>query len=122
MVTLNDPILEERLAPDGIEIQPLIEPEWPKAASCYVSSSGATFMTSAQLAGAGSAAIPDAPVFNPHGERVTHITNRFVLGGSMEGYRIWAFQSPEPPIEFPMTAEGWSLAWTAFRALDSQSA
>jgi hypothetical protein len=122
MASLNDPILAERPAPEGIEIPPLTEPEWLGGASPYVASSGATVMTSAQLADERSAVIPDAPHFNRHGQRVSHTTDRFVLGGSMEGYRIWRFQSPEPPIEFPVSAEGWALAWTTFRRLESQAA
>jgi hypothetical protein len=83
----------------------------------YVDSHSATFMTAAELAGAET--VPPTPRFNRHGDRVTHITDRFVLGGSRECYRIWKFQSTEEPVEFPVTNEGWVLAWTTFRRLES---
>jgi hypothetical protein len=50
------------------------------------------------------------------------MTNRFVLTGSSDAYRIWRFQSAAPPIEFPVTEDGWADAWMKFRGLDGQSA
>jgi len=79
-------------------------------------------MTAAELADGRSAAAPPAPRFDRFGERTSHITDRFVLSGSRDAYRIWGFQSAKPPIEFPMTENGWSLAWATFRELDAQAA
>jgi len=50
------------------------------------------------------------------------MTGRFVLSGSREAYRIWRFQSAEPPIEFPSTDDGWADAWMTFRELESHAA
>jgi len=88
----------------------------------YLSSSGATVMTSVELAEVRSAAIPPAPGFDRFGDRVSHMTGRFVLTGSRDAYRIWGFQSAAPPIEFPVTDEGWADAWTKFRGLDGRPA
>jgi hypothetical protein len=79
-------------------------------------------MTSEDLAEARSAAIPPAPGFDRFGDRVSHITDRFVLTGSRDAYRIWRFQSAASPIEFPVTETGWADAWRTFRGLDSQAA
>jgi hypothetical protein len=79
-------------------------------------------MIGAGLAAARYTAVPPAPGFDRHGERVSHMTDRFVLSGSSEAYRIFRFQSAEPPIEFPVTEDGWALAWARFRELDSQIA
>jgi hypothetical protein len=56
------------------------------------------------------------------GNRMSHITGRFVLGASKEAYRIFPFQSAEVLGEFPVTASGWADAWTTFRGLESQAA
>jgi hypothetical protein len=122
MLRLNDPIRTAPPPPDGIELPPLREPESLESSSSYVASSGATVMTAAGLAEARNATVPSAPGFDRYGERVSHITDRFVLSGSSEAYRIWRFQSAKPAIEFPVTKEGWALAWTKFRELDSQIA
>ncbi len=119
MLRLNDPIRTAPPPPDGIELPPLREPD---SLDSYVASSGATVMTSARLAEARHAATPLAPGSDRRGDRVSHMTNRFVLSGSSEAYRIFRFQAPEPPIEFPVTQEGWALAWMKFRELDSQTA
>jgi hypothetical protein len=76
-------------------------------------------MTSKELGEARSAALPPAPRFDTFGERVSHMTDRFVLSASNDAYRIWKFQSAEPAIVFPVTDEGWSLAWTKFRSMES---
>jgi len=122
MVRLDDPIRTVAPPPDGIDLPPLREPESLDSPSSYVASSGATVMTSLGLAQERYAAIPPAPGFDKSGERVSHITDRFVLSGSSEAYRIFRFQSAEPPIEFPVTDRGWALAWAKFRELDSQIA
>jgi hypothetical protein len=122
MLRLNDPIVGVPQPPHGAELPPLREPEGLETPPSYVSSTGATVMTAAELAEARSAAVPPAPRFDRFGERVSHITDRFVLSGSSDAYRIWRFQSAAPPIEFPMTEEGWGLAWTAFRELETQTA
>ncbi|MDP9343638.1 MAG: hypothetical protein M3Q23_16410 [Actinomycetota bacterium] len=109
-------------APGGIELQPLREPEALELASSYVSSSGVTVMTSAELSKPGYEAAPPVPALDKFGDMVSHSTQRFVLGGSNEAYRIWRFQSPQPPVEFPVTAAGWSLAWKTFRELEAQRA
>jgi hypothetical protein len=79
-------------------------------------------MTSKDLATAGSAATPPAPKLDRFGDRVSHMTDRFVLSGSTEAYRISRFQSAEPPIEFPVTDEGWARAWATFRELEGHTA
>jgi hypothetical protein len=122
MLRLIDPILTVRPPPDGIELPPLREPESLEITAPYVSSAGATVMTSEELAAAGSAATPPAPKLDRFGDRVSHITDRFVLSGSREAYRISRFQSAESPIEFPVTDEGWARAWATFRELVGQTA
>ena len=122
MITLKDPILTTPPLPNGIELPPLREPESLEMPTSYVSSAGATVMTSEELAQARSAAPPPLPRFDRFGERVCHMTGRFVLSGSSDGYRIRKFQSAEPPIEFPVTKEGWALAWSTFRRLASEAA
>jgi hypothetical protein len=121
MVTLTDPILELRPAPDGIELPPLREPESLETAGSYVSTAGARVLTSRELGTAGYAAMPPVPGFTQFGEQVSHMTDHFVLSASSDLYRIWRFQSAAPAIEFPVTEEGWALAWTTFRDLDSQA-
>jgi hypothetical protein len=108
--------------PGGIELPSLREPERIEATSTYTSSSGAIVMTPEGLAAAGAAAVPPAPKFDRFGDRVSHISDRFVLSGSRDGYRICKFQSAEDPIEFPATDEGWARAWMTFRELGGQSA
>jgi hypothetical protein len=120
MLRLNDPIVGLPRPPDGIELPPLRESESLDTPPSYVSSTGATVMTAAELADARSAAAPPAPRFDRFGDRVSHITDRFVLSGSRDAYRIWGFQSAKPPIEFPMTEEGWGRAWTTFRELETR--
>ena len=122
MLTLKDPILKDAPEPDGIELQPLREPETLEMPDSYVSSAGATVMTSEELAEARSEAVPPAPLFDRFGERVSHITDRFVLTGSTDAYRIWRFRSAKPAVEFPSTEEGWARAWTTFRRMESQPA
>jgi hypothetical protein len=122
MLTLKDPILTAPQAPNGIELPPLREPESLEAPSSYVSTAGATVMTSKELAEARSAAVPPAPGFTQFGEQVSHMTDHFVLSASSDLYRIWRFQSAYPAIEFPVTGEGWARAWTTFRELDSHAA
>jgi|SRR5437867_7859055 len=122
MLTLKDPILKDAPEPDGIELQPLHEPESLEMPSSYVSSGGATVMTSEELAEPRFALVPPAPGFDRFGERVSHITDRFVLAGSPDAYKIWRFRSAKPAIEFPVTEEGWALAWTTFRKMESQPA
>jgi hypothetical protein len=122
MLRLNEPILTAPPPPNGTEHPPVHEPESLGTPTSYVSSTGATVMTSKGLAEARSAAVPPAPRFDLFGDRVSHMTHRFVLSGSSEAYRIWRFRSAEPAIEFPVTEEGWALAWTTFRRLDSQTA
>jgi hypothetical protein len=107
--------------PGGIELPPLSEPESLEMAVPYVSSAGATVMTSEELAEAGSVATPPAPKLDRFGDRVSHITDRFVLSGSTEAYRISRFQSAEPPLEFPVTDEGWARAWATFRELEGHA-
>jgi hypothetical protein len=121
MLRLKDRNLTEP-PPGGIQLPPLREPEPLDTPSSYVSSNSTTSMTAAELGDRRSETVPPAPRFNRHGERVSHVTDRFVLGGSMEGYRIWRFQSPEPPIEFPVTDEGWANAWATFRRMDAETA
>ena len=50
MLRLIDPILTMRPSPDGIELQPLREPESLDMDSPYVPSTGSTVMTSKELA------------------------------------------------------------------------
>jgi hypothetical protein len=108
--------------PDGIDLRPRSVPDPVRANPSYVSSAGATVMTCEELAEAGSAATPPAPKLDHFGERVSHMTGRFILSGSSDAYRIWGFQSAKPAIEFPMTREGWARAWTTFRELQSPTA
>ncbi len=122
MLRLNDPIRTAPPPSGGIELPPLREPESLESPSSYVASSGATVMIGAGLADSRYAAVPPAPGFDRHGERVSHMTDRFVLSGSSEAYRIFRFQSAEAAIEFPVTEEGWARAWTTFRELDSKVA
>ena len=122
MVTLTDPILEQRPAPDGIELPPLREPESLEPPGSYVSTAGAIVMTSKELGMAQYAAVPAAPGFTKYGEQVSYMTGHFVLSASSDTYRIWRFQSAAPAIEFPVTDEGWAVAWSTFRGLDSQAA
>jgi len=122
MLRLKDPILTDAPDPDGIELEPLREPETLEMTYSYVSSAGATVMTSEELAEARSEAVPPAPQFDRFGERVSHITDHFVLTGSADAYRIWRFRSAKPAIEFPVNEEGWGLAWTTFRRMESQPA
>jgi hypothetical protein len=122
MVRLIDPILTVRPPPDGIELPPLSEPESLEAPTSYVSTAGATVVTSKELAAARSEAVPPAPPFPRFGEQVSHMTDHFVLSASSDMYRIWRFQSAYPAIEFPITEDGWARAWTTFRELESQAA
>jgi hypothetical protein len=122
MVRLIDPILTARPRPEGIELPPLREPESLEAPTSYVSTAGATVMTSKELAATRSEAVPPVPGFTQFGEQVSHMTNHFVLSASSDLYRIWRFQSAHPAIEFPVTEEGWTRAWTTFRELESQTA
>jgi hypothetical protein len=122
MIRLKDRILTDPPPPDGIDLPPMREPESLEMPIPYVAYAGATVMTSKQLAAAGSAAVPPPPGFDRFGYRVSHMTDRFVLSGSSDAYRIWKFQSAERAIEFPVTEEGWALAWTTFRRLDNQAA
>jgi hypothetical protein len=123
MLTLKDTILTDPAPPEGIDLPPMHEPESLEMATPYVASvDGVTVLTSEELAKAGSAAIPPPPGFELFGYRVSHMTRRFVLSGSSDAYRIWRYQSAQPPIEFPVTDEGWALAWTTFRKLDSETA
>jgi hypothetical protein len=122
MVRLIDPILTEQAPPDGIELPPLREPESLETSTSYVSTAGATVMTSNELAAARSEAVPPAPGFTQFGEQVSHMTHHYVLSASSDLYRIWRFQSAYPAIEFPVTADGWARAWTTFRELESQAA
>lgn len=69
MLTLKDPILTDQLPPGGIELPPLRSPESLETPDSYVSSAGATVMTSQELAEARSAAVPPAPGFSRFGER-----------------------------------------------------
>ena len=85
------------------------------------SARGTIVLTSEELAAEGSATVPSTPGLDRFGYRVSHITDRFLLGGSSDAYCIWRFQSASPPIEFPVTADGWARAWAAFRRLDSGS-
>lgn len=122
MVRLIDPTLTVRPNPDGIELPPLREPESLETPAPYVSSAGATVVTSKELAAARSEALPPAPSFPRFGEQVSYMTDRFVLSASSDMYRIWRFQSAHPAVEFPLTEEGWARAWTTFRELESQGA
>ena len=54
MLTLKDPILGDAPEPDGIELQPLREPETLEMPDSYVSSAGATVMTSEEQIGRAS--------------------------------------------------------------------
>ena len=121
MLRLKDPILKTPSPPSGIDLPPLHEPDSLDAPSSYVSSNGTTVMNAAELAEGRSEAVPPAPGFDRFGERVSHITGRFVLSASKDAYLIRRFQSAEPPIEFPPTQEGWALAWTTFREMESQT-
>jgi hypothetical protein len=122
MVTLTDPILELQPPPRGIELPPLGAPESLETPGSYVSTAGATVMTSKELGMARYGAVPASPGFTQFGEQVSHMTGRFVLSASSDLYRIWRFQSAEPALEFPVTEAGWTNAWTTFRSLDSQAA
>jgi hypothetical protein len=122
MLRLNDPIRTAPSPPGGIELPPLREPESLESPTSYVASSGATVIVGAGLADRRYATVPPAPSFDLYGERVSHMTDRFVLSGSSEAYRIFRFQSAEPAVEFPVTQDGWALAWTKFRELDSRIA
>jgi hypothetical protein len=55
--------------------------------------------------------------------RVTEIDyrgERSVLGRTTERYAIWDPTVGGPPIrEFPLTAEGWTDAWGAFRSMEA---
>jgi len=122
MVTLTDPILEQRPPPDGIELPPLRELESLETPGSYVSTAGAMVMTSKELGMARHAAVPAVPGFTQFGERVSYMTDHFVLSASSDTYRIWRFQSAAPAVEFPVTEEGWARAWSTFRSLESQAA
>ena len=122
MVRLIDPILGVRSPGEGIELPPLREPESLEAPTSYVSTAGATVMTSKELAAARSEAVPPVPLFSRFGEQVSHMTDHFVLSASSDMYRIWRFQSAYPAIEFPVTKDGWARAWATFRELESQAA
>src|SRR2546430_1778153 len=67
MLRLKDPITTVPPPPDGIELPPLREPEWLETPASYVSSTGATVMTAAELAEARSASVPPAPRFDHFG-------------------------------------------------------
>ena len=116
--TLTEPLAQ----PGGIELPALREPEMLRPPTPHTRSGGATVMTSEELADERSAAVPPTPGFDRFGERVSHMTDRFVLSGCSEAYRIWKFRSADPAIEFPVTEQGWALAWTTFRRLESQGA
>jgi len=120
MLGLKHPAFTAPQPADSIEFRTFGEPK-PIETASYISSSGATVMTSKGLAESRSAAVPPAPTFDLFGERVSHMTGRFVLSGSGDAYRIWRFRSADPAIEFPVTEEGWVHAWTAFRRLESQA-
>jgi hypothetical protein len=124
MLKLRDrsTLTELPLPPDGIELPPLHEPDLLETTPSYLSSSGVTVMTSSELAEAGSAATPPAPKIDRFGDRVSHITGRFVLSGSQEAYRIWGFRSAKSPREFPVNAAGWAQAWSTFRELEAAPA
>jgi hypothetical protein len=124
MLRLTDrsPLTESISPPGGIELPPLREPDALEVRTPYVPMGGARVMTSKELADERSAGIPPTPRFDRFGERVSHITDRFVLSGCYDAYRIWRFQSAEPAIEFPVTEEGWALAWNTFRSLHSSAA
>jgi hypothetical protein len=122
MLRLKDTILTEPPPPDGIDLPPMREPESLEMPTPYTASvDGVTVLTSEQLAEARSAAIPPPPGFELFGYRVSHMTSRFVLSGSSDAYRIWRYRSAEPPIEFPVTEDGWAEAWTTFRKLDNET-
>jgi hypothetical protein len=121
-LTDRSTVTEHPSPPGGIELPPLREPESLEMDPPNVSSSGATVMTSEELAAAGSGPTPPAPKLDRFGDRVSHMTDRFVLSGSTEAYRISRFQSAKPPIEFPVTDEGWARAWATFRELEGQTA
>ena len=123
MLRLTDrsPLTEPISPPGGIEIPPLREPEGLESRTPYVPSGGTTVMTSEELADERSAGLPPTPGFDRFGERVSHITDRFVLSGCYNAYRIWRFRSAEPAIEFPVTKEGWSSAWNKFRSLHASA-
>jgi len=118
----RSPVTRSTPLPDEVELPAPREPDPLKATPSYVSSAGATVMTSEELAEPGSAATPPSPKLDHFGDRVSHMTDRFVLSGSTDAYRIRRFQSAQPPIEFPMTGEGWAHAWTTFRELQSPTA
>jgi hypothetical protein len=122
MLRLKDPILTESPPLQGIDLPPLREPESLEMPTPYIAPGGATVMTSSELTGGGSAAIPPSPGFNRFGQRVSHMTDRFVLSASREAYRIFRFRSAEAAIEFPATEQGWALAWSKFRELEIQPA
>jgi hypothetical protein len=122
MVRLIDPILTPRPPADRLELQPLGEPESLEAPASYLSTAGATVLTSTDLAAARCEAVPPTPSVPRFGEQVSHMTDRFVLSASRDMYRIWRFQSAYPAIEFPVTENGWAQAWTTFRELESQAA
>jgi hypothetical protein len=107
---------------DEVELPPIGRPEWVELIPSYVSTTGATVMTSDELANEGSAATPPAPRADGFGDRISHITSKFVLTGSKDAYRIWKFQSAATPVEFPATEVGWAQAWTKFRAMEGQAA
>ncbi len=86
MLTLKDPILTTPPPTDGIELPPLREPESLEVSTSTAPSAGATVMTSEELAEARSATPPPLPRFDRFGERVSHMTDRFVLSGSSNAY------------------------------------
>lgn len=79
MLRLKDPILTAPPPQEGIELPPLREPESLEMPTPYVSSTGATLMTSKEFAEARSAAVRPAPQFDRAGERVSQMTDPFVL-------------------------------------------
>jgi hypothetical protein len=101
-----------------VELHPLLGPEPLERAVSSATRARTTILTTEELARAGSVATPPAPSADRFGYRVSHITGRYVLGGTSDAYCIWRFQSAAPPMEFPMTPDGWAHAWTTFRALE----
>ena len=84
----------------------------------YVSSTGATVLSAQELRDPACAVIPPAPSSAQRGDDVSYImTDRFVVTGSDQAYRIWKFRSADQVNEYPPTSQGWALAWAAFRDL-----
>ena len=105
---------------DGIDFPVLREPESLEMPSSYAPT-GPAPMTAVELSEVGSTATPPAPRLQRFGEVRSHVGDRFVLGGGKDAYRIWRFRSADPPIEFPVTQEGWALAWSTFQDMERQA-